>query len=92
VVVVPIGFVSDHQEVIFDLDTQAAATADEVGITMVRVPTPGTDPRFVAMVRELITERDRPGSSRPALGPLGVRPDRCAADCCPAPRRPGGAA
>lgn len=92
VVVVPIGFVSDHQEVIFDLDTQAREIADEVGVTMVRVPTPGTDNRFVSMVRELIAERVEPGTPQRALGTLGVRPDRCAADCCPAPRRPGGAA
>jgi protoporphyrin/coproporphyrin ferrochelatase len=88
VVIIPIGFVSDHQEVIFDLDTQARATADELGITMLRVPTPGTDPRFVAMIRELVTERIDPAVPRRSLGSLGVRPDRCAADCCPAPQRP----
>ncbi len=89
VVVVPIGFVSDHQEVVFDLDTQAAATAAEAGITMVRVPTPGIDPRFVAMVRELVEERLDPSRPRRALGSMGARPDGCAPDCCPAPRRPG---
>jgi protoporphyrin/coproporphyrin ferrochelatase len=90
VVVVPIGFVSDHQEVVFDLDTQATATAAGLGMTIVRVPTPGTDPRFVAMVRELIVERLDQSAPRRALGHLGVRPGECAADCCPAPARPGG--
>lgn len=89
-VVIPIGFVSDHQEVVFDLDTQARATADELGMHLVRVATPGTDPTFVAMVRELIVEHLDPGAPRRALGPLGVRAARCAPDCCPAPsRRPG---
>jgi protoporphyrin/coproporphyrin ferrochelatase len=90
VVIVPIGFVSDHQEVIFDLDTQAAETAAECGITLARVPTPGTDPRFVTMIRQLVEERLEPSRPRDALGSLGVRPDQCAADCCPAPQRPGG--
>ena len=56
-VVVPIGFVSDHMEVMWDLDTQARATADEVGLPMVRVSTPGADPRMVAMVADLVRER-----------------------------------
>ncbi|MDZ7679161.1 MAG: ferrochelatase [Acidimicrobiales bacterium] len=86
-VVVPIGFVSDHQEVVFDLDTQARATADQLGMHLVRVPTPGTDPTFVAMVRELIVEHLDPEAPRRALGPLGVRAARCAPDCCPAPPR-----
>jgi protoporphyrin/coproporphyrin ferrochelatase len=89
VVVVPIGFVSDHQEVVFDLDVQAAATADDVGISLRRVPTPGTDPRFVAMIRELVEERLDLTRPRRALGELGVRPDVCPPDCCPAPQRPG---
>lgn len=88
VVVVPIGFTSDHQEVVFDLDTQAAATAADVGIELVRTPTPGTDPRFVTMIRELVEERL--GQSAPvALGSLGARPVPCRADCCPAPIRRG---
>jgi ferrochelatase len=82
VVVAPIGFVSDHQEVVYDLDITARATADELGLRMERVPAPGTDPRFVTMVRELIDERT--GSVPPsALGSLGVRPAPCAAGCCP---------
>jgi protoporphyrin/coproporphyrin ferrochelatase len=92
VVVVPIGFVSDHQEVRFDLDTQAAATADELGITMRRVATPGTDPRFIAMIRQLVQERLDPTETRVALGPFGPRADVCAPDCCPAPPRASGRA
>ena len=90
VVVVPVGFVSDHQEVIFDLDTQAAETAGELGLGMTRVATPGTDPRFVAMIRELVEERLQPETPRRSLGSLEIRPDRCAPGCCPAPSRPAG--
>ncbi|GAA2585464.1 ferrochelatase [Actinomadura fulvescens] len=56
VVTVPIGFVSDHMEVKYDLDHEAAAKADKLGMRFVRVPTPGTDPRFAALARELLTE------------------------------------
>lgn len=88
VVVVPIGFVSDHMEVVWDLDTEAAATASELAITMRRVATPGTvpAPAFVSMWRELIEERLSPTSPRKALGTLGIRPDRCPDDCCPSGR------
>ena len=57
VVVVPIGFVSDHMEVINDLDVVAAKRAAAAGIELVRAATPGVDPEFVSMVRELIEER-----------------------------------
>src|SRR4028118_971279 len=57
VVVVPIGFVSDHMEVRYDLDTEAAATAADLGLRFARAATPGTDERFVALVRELLVER-----------------------------------
>ncbi|MEZ5409690.1 MAG: ferrochelatase [Acidimicrobiales bacterium] len=86
VVLVPIGFVSDHMEVVFDLDTQARATADELGLELVRVPTVGTHPRFVAGIRELIEERLRPATApRLALGADGPWPDECPAGHCPAP-------
>lgn len=84
VVVVPIGFTSDHMEVVFDLDTEARATADEVGINLVRAGTVGVHPRFVRMIRELIVERLTPDAPRPALGVLGPRPDNCETGCCPA--------
>jgi ferrochelatase len=89
-VVVPIGFVSDHMEVIWDLDTQARATADEVGLPMVRVPTPGIDPRAVGMVVDLVRERldGVPREQRPRVGSLGATLDCCPADCCPNPRAP----
>jgi ferrochelatase len=82
-VIVPIGFVSDHMEVKYDLDVEAAELAGRLGLRIERAATPGTHPRFVAMVRELLLERD--GTERPALGKLGPRPDTCAATCC---RRP----
>jgi len=93
VVVVPIGFVSDHMEVLYDLDTEARDLCRELGLRMVRVPCAGTHPRFVSMIRELILERIAvdEGSvnvERPALGLLGPNHDVCPADCCPAPRRP----
>jgi len=89
VVLVPIGFLSDHMEVVFDLDTQARATADELGVELVRVPTVGTHPRFVAGIRELIEERLHPGTAvRLALGSDGPWPDECPPGHCPAPSRP----
>lgn len=87
-VVVPIGFVSDHMEVVYDLDTQAAAVAENLGLTMVRVPTVGTHPRFVAGLVDILEEHLL-GTPAQALGPLGPRVNPCLADCCPAPRRPG---
>ncbi|MFL6089292.1 MAG: ferrochelatase [Aeromicrobium sp.] len=92
VIVVPIGFVSDHMEVVFDLDTEAAATASELGMDYVRVATPGTHPAFVGMIRELLLERaaaDRgEDPERAVLGVCGANPDRCADDCCPNVRLP----
>ena len=85
VVVAPIGFVSDHMEVAYDLDTQAAAAASERGIRLVRSATPGTHPRFVQMVLELLAEAEDPGAVRPALGSLGPAPCPCAPGCCPPP-------
>src|SRR3954453_14109523 len=84
---VAIGFVSAHMEVIYDLDTEARATAEKAGIEIVRAATAGVDPRFVSMVRELLLERaaaerglDVP---RPTVGPLGPSWDVCPAGCCP---------
>ncbi|GAA0326467.1 ferrochelatase [Actinoallomurus spadix] len=79
-VIVPVGFVSDHMEVKYDLDVEAAELAGRLGLRIERAATPGTHPRFVAMVRELLLERD--GAERPALGGLGPRPDHCAAGHC----------
>jgi ferrochelatase len=88
VVVAPIGFVCDHMEVILDLDVDAAAAANELGLKMVRAGTAGTHPAYVAMVRELIVERLSVEAPRRALGSLGPSHDRCPADCC-LPGRPG---
>ena len=85
VVVAPIGFVSDHMEVVYDLDTVARRLAGELGLRMVRAATAGTHPAFVTMIRQLIEERlDRAGP-RLAHGPDGPYHDRCAAECCPPP-------
>lgn len=82
VVIAPIGFTSDHMEVLYDLDHEARAIAAEIGLTVERAATAGTDPRFVAMVRELIEERLAPAPTRRWLGRRGPLPDACPADCC----------
>jgi protoporphyrin/coproporphyrin ferrochelatase len=82
VVVVPVGFVSDHLEVQWDLDVEAAAVAAELGMGFARTPTAGTDPRFAAMVRELVQERLDPDCPKRALSPLGPSYDICPAGCC----------
>ena len=87
VVVAPIGFVSDHMEIIFDLDTQARDLCSQLRLNMVRAGTAGTHPRFIRMIRELICERVEGSETRPALGVLGPRPDVCEIDCCLNPRR-----
>jgi ferrochelatase len=87
VVVSPVGFVSDHLEVLWDLDYEAAETAERLGLNFARAATPGTDPRFVAMVRDLVAERMDPVTARHALGTVPTW-DVCPAGCCPAPRRP----
>jgi ferrochelatase len=82
VVVAPIGFVSDHMEIIYDLDTEAMVLSRELGLNMVRVATAGTHPLFVEMIRELITERMNPETPRRFLGSNGPRGDACKSDCC----------
>jgi protoporphyrin/coproporphyrin ferrochelatase len=81
VVVSPIGFVSDHMEVKFDLDVEAAETARRLGLRFARAATAGTDPRFVSMIADLVRERTD-GAAPAALGSLGVGPDVCPAGCC----------
>ena len=83
IVVIPVGFISDHMEVAYDLDVEARACCDELGVRMVRAETAGTHPRFVDMIVELVEERLSPGAARPAEGVLGPWPDRCPPDCCP---------
>jgi ferrochelatase len=81
VVVAPIGFVSDHMEVVYDLDHEAQHVAQEMGMTMVRAATAGTHPAFVKMIRELILERIDNAPAR-FLGSRGPVHDICPADCC----------
>jgi ferrochelatase len=78
VVLFPVGFVSDHLEVIWDLDHEARETAAELGLTFARAATAGIHPAFVATVRELVAER-RAGTP-PRLG------TDCPAACCYVPR------
>jgi ferrochelatase len=87
VVLVPIGFISDHMEVLYDLDEEAAILCSELGVTMHRAATVGTDPEFVSMIRELIAERVWNLSERTAIGNLPANHDVCPLDCCPAPQR-----
>jgi ferrochelatase len=84
-VVVPIGFVSDHVEVVWDLDTEARETCEGLGVRMIRVATPGTHPAFVAGLVDLVEER-QDGAHAAALSPLGPWPSVCAAGCCANPR------
>ncbi|WP_369202538.1 ferrochelatase [Streptomyces sp. PU-14G] len=87
-VMVPIGFVSDHMEVLYDLDTEAMAKAAELGLPARRSPTVGADPRFAATVRDLVLERAETERGqapvRCALGALGPSHDLCPVGCCPA--------
>ncbi len=89
VVIVPIGFISDHMEVAFDLDVQARRTAADLGLPVTRAGTVGTAPEFVAAVRELVLERAAAQAgghpARPCVGELGPSPDLCPVGCCPNP-------
>jgi ferrochelatase len=86
VIVVPIGFISDHMEVLYDLDTEARGIAEKRGLTMIRAATVGVHPKFLGMIRELILERM--GMCQPrAIGKYGPNQDDCPRDCCPAPAR-----
>jgi protoporphyrin/coproporphyrin ferrochelatase len=92
VVVSPVGFVSDHVEVIWDLDTEARERADELGMAFARAGTAGADPRFADMVVELVAEHLHDAAPR-ALGDVpggGCTADGapCAIDCCLSARRP----
>jgi len=73
-IIIPIGFLSDHMEVLYDLDTEARAVSEELGIKMVRAGTVGTHPAMIAMIAELATQEH----------------GTCAVGCCPAPVRPTG--
>lgn len=81
VVVAPIGFVSDHMEIVYDLDVEAQQAAKELGVNLVRAATAGTHPSFVKMIRELILERVDNAHAR-FLGSRGAGHFTCPADCC----------
>ena len=93
VVAVPVGFVSDHMEVVHDLDVEAARTAASLGLPFARAKAPGPTSRFAGMVRELVAERVY-GAPALALGGLGLGAfagggDGCPADCCRVPAAAG---
>lgn len=81
-IISPIGFISDHMEVLYDLDTEARQLAAELGLNLIRAATVGTHPLFIKMIRELILERLHPRTERRALGTHGPRQDFCPPDCC----------
>jgi ferrochelatase len=83
VVIAPIGFLSDHMEVLYDLDKQARQICESLGIGMTRASTVGVHPKFVSMIRDLVLERTE-GAPRLALGEHGPSHDVCPEDCCPA--------
>jgi ferrochelatase len=86
IVLVPIGFTSDHVEVVYDLDVHLRARlADLPGLELARAATVGTDPRFVRQLRDLVAERVARSADRPALGVPSH--DVCPRGCCPAPVR-----
>jgi ferrochelatase len=91
-VVMPLGFVCDHMEVVLDLDVDAARRAAATGINLVRAATVGAHPDYVGMVRELVLERMQGVTDRRVVGALPPQHDRCPADCCrsgrPGPAKP----
>jgi len=87
-VIAPIGFLSDHMEVVYDLDTEARATAEAAGLHLVRAETAGNHPALVGAIRELLLERLE-NAPRRVVGKISPLPDVCPAECCPAPTAPG---
>jgi ferrochelatase len=89
VILAPVGFISDHMEVLYDLDSEARELAESLGMKLKRASTAGTHPAFIRMIRQLIEERLDPHAPRLSLGSLGPNHDVCPADCCPPPRAGG---
>jgi protoporphyrin/coproporphyrin ferrochelatase len=89
VLLAPLGFISDHMEVVYDLDEEAHNLAGELGIKLVRAATAGTHPAFITALRELIEERLSPDMPKTAIGRFPPNHDVCPRDCCPAPQLPG---
>jgi protoporphyrin/coproporphyrin ferrochelatase len=87
VVIAPISFISDHMEVLYDLDIEAKQLCESLALPTARAKTVGGHPKFIAMIRDLILERTE-SQERRALGSLGPRHDICEENCCRAPQRP----
>ncbi|OAI51530.1 ferrochelatase [Planctomyces sp. SCGC AG-212-M04] len=87
-IIAPIGFISDHIEILFDLDEECVQLAHDLRMTLHRAGTVGTHPRFITMIRKLIQERLDPTAPREAIGHYGPNWDMCPINCCPAPQRP----
>jgi len=83
VILVPIGFLCEHMEIVYDLDIEAAGLCEQLGLNLVRAEVAGAHPRIVEMIRELVVERLDATAPRLALGSHGPWPDRCPDDCCP---------
>lgn len=86
VVLAPIGFLSDHMEVVFDLDVEARDLCTEMDLPMSRALTVGTHPDFIRCIRELVLEQLN-GTPPLGLGPEPIPPPTCVSTCCPAPQR-----
>jgi protoporphyrin/coproporphyrin ferrochelatase len=86
-VIMPIGFLSDHMEVVYDLDIEACGVCEEIGLNIERASTVGTHPRFIAMLCDLIDERISQRETRQAVGQFLAAPDQCPETCCAAPKR-----
>ncbi|WP_395093983.1 ferrochelatase [Armatimonas sp.] len=82
VAVVPLGFVSDHMEVLYDLDYEAKQLADERGIAFIRAGTAGTHPKLIQMIHDLVAERNTDSLTRLTIGTRGPNPDVCLQNCC----------
>ena len=83
-VIAPVGFISDHMEVLYDLDVEARQVADGLGLNVLRAATVGVHPAFISMIRELIVERMDNQVEKRFWGTRGAGHDVCPADCCPA--------
>ena len=83
VIIAPIGFVSDHVEVLYDLDTEAREVCSELKLNMVLSKTVGTHPLFITAIGELIEGRLFDDKPRLAIGNFGPNADRCGTNCCP---------
>ncbi len=82
VVLVPIGFLSDHIEILYDLDIEAVQAAEEVGVELTRAAAVGTHAQFVSAIRQLVLERLDPDRPRATVGNMEAVPDVCPPDCC----------